>query len=71
MDGTRRSVPDTRKDHWSELNDYGVIEMPFDPELLNCEDKLFHVRRCSQLCTRSFASPWGLGQTESRAAAED
>ncbi len=42
-----KPLPD--EDVWYDINRYGVIEMPFDVELLRCEDKLFHVRRCSQL----------------------
>ncbi len=42
-----KPLPD--EDVWYDINRYGVIEMPFDVELLRCEDKFFHVRRCSQL----------------------
>ena len=37
-------------DFWSKINDYGVIEQPFDPELLYCDNKLFHVRLCRSRC---------------------
>ena len=35
------------EDRYAFVNDHGVLEMPFDPALLNSRTHLFHVRRCS------------------------
>jgi hypothetical protein len=35
------------EDQYAFVNDHGVLEMPFDPALLNSRTHLFHVRRCS------------------------